>query len=377
MTISPEFQVFLKPVGPACNLDCSYCYYQGKTWLSGKVNQGYMAHDLLETYIRQHMEASSEPVIPFSWHGGEPLLAGLDFYRKVVALQKKWKPAGRTVINGIQTNGTLLDESWVVFLAEESFILGISMDGPEDLHNRFRRTKDGQGTFQKVLHGYDLAILHGIDPEILCVLNAENVQHPLRVYRYFKKLGARTMTFLPLVEHRPGNAGGVSGRSVNPLDFGTFLCTVFDEWLAHDIGKVKIQVFEEALRTAFKQDHTLCIFKPVCGGVPVVELNGDLYSCDHYVDDRHRIGNINDKSLKELLNSAQQKTFGLSKLSLPQYCFDCEVKMMCHGECPKNRFIHTPTGEPGLNYLCAGYKKFFNHCLPFVEAVAGEFNRKT
>ena len=328
-----------------------------------------MQDDLLELYIRQHIEASTEPVISFSWHGGEPLLAGIDFYKKVIALQKKWKPAGRTIINGVQTNGTLLDESWVKFFAEENFRLGISMDGPEDLHNQFRKTTDGEGSFQKVLHGYDLALLHGIDPEILCVLNADNVHHPLLIYRYFKKLGAKTMTFLPLVEHRVSGNGVVSNRSVRPEDFGTFLCTVFDEWIGQDIGKVKIQIFEEALRSAFNQEHTLCIFKPVCGGVPVVEHNGDFFSCDHYVDDEHRIGNIGEVTLTELLSSARQKTFGLSKLSLPQFCFDCEVRMMCNGECPRNRFIHTPSGEPGLNYLCAGYKKFFRHCLPFVEQV--------
>jgi uncharacterized protein len=377
LSISREFQVFLKPSGALCNLDCSYCYYHGKTWLSDDGKQDRMDYDLLELYIRQHIEASTEPVISFSWHGGEPLLAGLDFYRTAIALQKKWKPAGRTIVNGIQTNGTLLDESWARFFAEENFGLGISMDGPEDLHDLYRKNMDGKGSFHKVLHGYDLALLHGIDPEILCVLNADNVKHPLPVYRYFKKLGARTMTFLPLVEQRISENGLVSSRSVQPEEFGTFLFKVFDEWIEEDIGKVKIQVFEEALRSAFNQEHTLCIFKPVCGGVPVVEHNGDFYSCDHYVDDSHRIGNIREVSLKELLGNARQKTFGLSKLSLPQFCLDCEVHNMCNGECPKNRFIHSPTGEPGLNYLCAGYKKFFTHCLPFVEAVSRKYNQNS
>ena len=369
---SREFQIFLKPVGSLCNLR----YYLEKFRLITQDSPVLMQEDLLELYVRQHIEASMEPVISFSWHGGEPLLAGIDFYRKVIALQKKWKPEGRTIINGVQTNGTLLDELWAKFFAEENFRLGISMDGPEDLHDQFRRTRDGKGSFKKVLNGYDLALLHGIDPEILCVLNAGNVKHPLPVYRYFKKLGAKTITFLPLVERHTSRNGEVSSRSVLPEDFGTFLSVVFDEWLEHDIGKVKIQIFEEALRTAFNQEHTLCIFKPVCGGVPVVEHTGDFYSCDHYVDDKHRIGNIGEVPLKELLDSARQKTFGLSKLSLPQFCLDCEVQMMCQGECPKNRFIHTPTGEPGLNYLCAGYKKFFKHCLPFVEAVSREYNRK-
>jgi uncharacterized protein len=373
---SREFQIFLKPAGASCNLGCSYCYYLEKIRLSKHDSPVVMRDDLLELYIRQHIEACTEPVITFSWHGGEPLLAGLDFYRKATSLQKKWKPAGRAIINGIQTNGTLLDESWARFFAEEDFRLGISMDGPEDLHDLYRKTRDGKGSFHKVLHGYDLALMHGIDAEILCVLNADNVKHPLRVYRYFKKLGARTMTFLPLVEHRPSENGLVSTRSVHPEEFGTFLCMVFDEWLEQDIGRVKIQIFEEALRSAFNQEHTLCIFKPVCGGVPVVERNGDFYSCDHYVDERHRIGNIGEVTLKELLSSPKQKTFGLSKLSLPQFCLDCEVRNMCNGECPKNRFIHSPAGEPGLNFLCSGYKKFFKHCMPFAEAVSREYNRK-
>lgn len=373
MEILPEFQVFLKPGGPACNLDCSYCYYHGKTWLTGTNRQERMDYGLLETYIRQHIEATPGPVISFAWHGGEPLLAGLEFYRRAVALQNKWKPPDSKVINGIQTNGTLLDETWLKFFAEENFRLGISMDGPEELHDQFRKTKDGNGSFQKVLHGYDLALMHGLDPEMLCVLNSFNVKHPLRIYRYFKKLGAKTITFLPLVEQIYSAKGTVSGRSVHPEDFGTFLCTVFDEWIEQDIGKVKIQVFEEALRAAFNQEHTLCIFKPVCGGVPVVEQNGDFYSCDHYVDDHHRIGNIKDVPFRELLGSGRQKTFGLSKLSLPGICLDCEVRMMCNGECPKNRFIHSPDGEPGLNYLCAGYKMFFSHCLPFAKAVSREY----
>jgi uncharacterized protein len=373
---SGEFQIFLKPVGSLCNLRCRYCYYLEKIRLFRQDSPVLMQDDLLDLYVRQHIEASTEPVISFSWHGGEPLLAGIDFYKKVIALQKKWKPSGRTIINGVQTNGTLLDERWVKFFAEENFRLGISMDGPEDLHDQFRKTTDGEGSFQKVLHGYDLALLHGIDPEILCVLNANNVHHPLLIYRYFKKLDAKTMTFLPLVEHRTSGNGVVSNRSVRPEDFGTFLCTIFDEWIGQDIGKVKIQIFEEALRSAFNKEHTLCIFKPVCGGVPVVEHTGDFFSCDHYVDDAHRIGNIGEVTLKELLSSARQKTFGLSKLSLPQFCLDCEVRMMCNGECPRNRFIHTPSGEPRLNYLCAGYKKFFRHCLPFVESVSREYNRK-
>jgi uncharacterized protein len=366
-----EFQVFAKPAGPSCNLGCDYCYYLDKAKLFGEDRFYRMPDDVLETYIRQHIEASAESVITFSWHGGEPLLAGLDFYRKAIAIQQKYCPPGKKFINGMQTNGTLLDDKWCSFLAGEHFVVGISVDGPEELHNRFRKAKDGKGSFKKVLHGYDLLVLHGIDPEILCVVNAENVKHPLEVYRFLKMLGAGFLTFIPLVEKLTNGHIGVSQRSVPAKAFGNFLCAIFDEWVAKDIGKIKVQIFEEALRTAFNQEHTLCIFKPVCGGVPVVEHNGDLYSCDHYVNGKHLLGNIRDIALTGILVCDEQQAFGKAKqLTLPRFCINCEVLPMCNGECPKNRFIRTPDGEPGLNYLCAGYKSFFNHCRPFAEVVA-------
>jgi uncharacterized protein len=330
-----------------------------------------MSDEVLERYIRQHIEANTEPVIAFSWHGGEPMKAGLQFYRKAAALQKKYNRTGRKIVNGIQINGTLINTDWCKFLAEEKFIVGISIDGPEELHNIFRLTKNGKPTFKQVMRGYDQLVIHGINPEILCVVNAQNVNHPLELYRFFRQLGAPFLTFIPLVEKLTGNSSDVSSRTVPAKAFGHFLCTVFDEWVRHDIGRLKIQIFEEAVRTAFNQDHTLCIFKPVCGGVPVVEHNGDFFSCDHFVTQEHCLGNIRDSTLADLLDSERQKAFGLAKLStLPQYCLECEVRDMCNGECPKNRFIHTPGGEPGLNYLCEGYKKFFNHCRPFTEAVA-------
>jgi uncharacterized protein len=366
-----EFQVFAKPVGPLCNLGCDYCYYLGKKQLFGKEVPSRMTLDLLDVYIRQHIEATTEPVIFFSWHGGEPVLAGLDFYRSVVYLQEKYCPVGKKIINGLQTNGTLLDEEWALFLAKHGFIVGISLDGPEHLHDRFRKGRNGQGTFREALRGYDLLLLQGIDPEILCVVNAENVRQPLSVYRFFKELGVKYLTFLPLVERMSDRPGGVSHHTVTADSFGDFLCAVFDEWVEADIGRLKIQIIEEALRTVFHQGHTLCIFRPVCGGVPVLEHTGDFYSCDHYVDPGHRVGNIRETALAALLDSDQQRAFGLSKqTSLPRYCLDCPVLNMCNGECPKNRFITTPGGEPGLNYLCTGYQKFFSHIKPFAEAVS-------
>ena len=389
--VSREFQVFVKPAGPACNLRCQYCYYLDKKELfPGESFR--MPGDLLEQYIIQLIEATTAGPVFFAWHGGEPLLAGIEFYRRAVNLQRKHLRPGRTIVNGIQTNGTLLNEEWCRFLAEEKFMVGISLDGPEELHNAFRKfhaktrrreeniteeqhnlfRKDGagNGTFCNVINGYELLKNHGIIPEILCVVHAENVGFPLQVYSFFKSLDAKHLTFLPLVVPLPGTGKGVTPESVAAEPFGMFLSAIFDEWAEQDIGKVKIQIFEEALRTAFGQEHTLCIFKKECGGVPVVEHNGDFYSCDHYVDDGHFPGNIRDHSLAWFLDHQAQKAFGKAKeLTLPKYCRTCEVLDMCNGECPKNRFIRTPDGEPGLNYLCKGYKLFFNHCRPFVEMV--------
>jgi uncharacterized protein len=366
-----EFQVFVKPVGPICNLNCSYCYYLGKRELYPGEGSFLMADEVLEDYIKLHIEASTENIINFSWHGGEPLLAGIEFFKRVVKLQQKYRPAGSEIINGIQTNGTLVDDEWARFFTSEKFIVGISIDGTEDLHNKYRRTRFEGDTFHKVTRGYNLLKSYGLIPEILCVVNADNVEHPLDIYNFFKQIGVKYITFLPLVEARPGSSTGVSRCSVPALDFGIFLSIIFDEWVEKDIGEIKIQIFEEAARTAFNQEHTLCIFKVNCGGVPVVEHNGDFYSCDHYVDDMNRPGNIKDHSLASFLDSELQIAFGKAKsISLPGYCLTCEVKTMCNGECPKNRIIDTPDGEKGLNYLCCGYKYFFNHCRPFVEAIA-------
>jgi uncharacterized protein len=370
-TISREFQVFAKPVGSSCNLNCRYCYYLDKNSLYPDSDHFLMTDDILEEYIIQLIQASTENVISFSWHGGEPLLAGIDFYRKVLRLQSAHKPDGKTILNGIQTNGTLLNEEWCRFIAEEGFLIGISLDGPAEFHNTCRRTKDDSATWQKVIRGYLLLKKHGVIPEILCVVNAENVKYPIIIYDFFKQMGAKFLTFLPLVEPDSGSSTGVSIDSVPPEEFGFFLSEVFDLWIENDIGEIKIQIFEEAFRTAFDQEHTLCIFKTNCGGVPVVEHNGNFYSCDHYVNQDYLIGNIMDQSLTSFLESQRQKEFGKVKsVTLPKYCTECEVRSLCNGECPKNRFILTPDGETGLNYLCCGYKYFFNHCRPFVEAIA-------
>ena len=372
---SREFQVFVKPIGALCNLDCQYCYYLKKEHLYPKGETFQMSDVTLEDYIVQHIDASPEAVIRFSWHGGEPTLLGLNYFRKIVALQRKHRPPNRSIVNGIQTNGTLLDEEWCRFFAREGFAVGLSLDGPPEMHDMYRVTKDQKPTHEQTMHGYKLLQKHGVYTDILCVVNAHNVQFPLQVYRFFKQLNAQYITFLPLVE--PDNKGGVSHNSVPAEAWGKFLCTVFDEWTDRDIGRVKVQIFEEAARIAFNQEHSLCIFRPTCGDIPVVEHNGDFYSCDHFVDVEHHLGNIKETPLVELLESPAQRAFGRAKLeTLPRYCQECDVKAMCNGECPKNRFIMAPDGETGLNYLCAGYKRFFAHCKPFVSEVAALWRRQ-
>ncbi len=366
-----DFQVFVKPVGAVCNLACTYCYYLEKEKLYTEKKSFLMPEDLLESYIIQHIAASSGPDIFFSWHGGEPTLAGLHYFQRIVEIQRKHQPENSRIENGLQTNGTLLDDDWRQFLAAENFVVGISIDGPEELHSIHRNSGNGKSSFNNVLRGYQLLKAYGISCEILCVVNAQNVAFPLRIYRFFKQLQAAYITFLPMVERQIVDGSQLTERTVPARAFGEFLCTIFDEWKAMDIGRIKIQIFEEALRTAFNLEHTLCIFKKTCGGVPVVEHNGDFYSCDHFVDREHLPGNIRNTALVDLLESPEQKAFGQAKLTtLPDFCLKCDVREMCNGACPKDRFIETPEGEPNLNYLCEGYKLFFNHCKPFVDEVA-------
>jgi uncharacterized protein len=371
------FQVFVKPVGSICNLACRYCYYLDKEQLYPEAESFRMPDIILEEYIVQHIEASTEPVIRFSWHGGEPTLLGLDYFRKIAALQRRHQPGNRSIANGIQTNGTLLDEEWCRFLAAEGFAVGLSLDGPQELHDRFRLTKGKKPTFKQAMRGYELLQKHRVYTDILCVVNSFNVRHPSRVYRFFKQIKAPYISFLPLVEPQPGSEGGVSSRTVPAEAFGVFLCTIFDEWIIRDIGRIKIQIFEEAARTAFDQDHSLCIFRETCGDIPVIEHNGDFFSCDHFVDPGYRLGNIIETPLVELLESPVQRAFGQAKLdTLPGCCQTCEVRAMCNGGCPKNRFLRAADGEAGLNYLCAGYKRFFTYCQPFVTEVAAQWRRK-
>lgn len=374
---SREFQVFAKPAGSSCNLNCVYCYYLKKKQLYPKGTSLRMPEDILEEYIKQHISAYPDPVVRFSWHGGEPTILGLDYFHRIVELQRKYQSPNQHIFNGIQTNGILLNEEWCRFFAAEDFSVGFSLDGPQELHDSFRVTKDLKPTHKRVMRGYELLLKHKISFDILCVVNAVNVRSPIQIYSFFKQINAPYISFLPVVELQMDAENSVSSLTVSAETWGDFLCTIFDEWISRDIGNIKVQIFEEASRTAFGQDHSLCIFRPTCGDIPVIEHNGDFFSCDHFVDEAHRVGNIIKTPLVELLESQKQETFGLTKLSsLPRYCRECEVQPMCHGECPKNRFLKAPDGEEGLNYLCAGYKRFFSHCLPFVSQVAAQWKKQ-
>ncbi|MGE3536792.1 MAG: anaerobic sulfatase maturase [Candidatus Tectimicrobiota bacterium] len=368
-TASREFQIFAKPTGAICNLDCHYCYYLQKEDLYPQTTSFRMDEELLEEYIVQQIAMTPTPDINFFWHGGEPTLLGLDYYRTIVALQRKHQPPGRRITNGMQTNGILLNDEWCRFLAAEQFSIGLSLDGPPALHDAYRVTKGQRPSHKQVMQGYRLLRQYKMPVDVLCVVHAENVKYPLEVYRFFKDIKAQYLSFIPLVEHLPG--GGVGDRSAPAEAFGHFLCTIFDEWVRQDIGRMIIQMFEEAARPAYGQEHSLCIFRPTCGDVPVVEHNGDFYSCDHFVTPQHRLGNLRQTPLLELIESPAQHAFGQAKRdTLPRYCQECEVKAMCNGGCPKDRVIRTPDGEAGLNFLCAGYKRFFTYCRPYMHQLA-------
>jgi uncharacterized protein len=359
---SRDFQVFVKPAGATCNLDCRYCYYRDKTSLYPDAGPLRMTDNLLEEYIVQHIEAAAGTDVNFSWHGGEPTILGLDFFRRVVSLQQKHRPAGWSIRNGIQTNGFLLDDEWCRFFAAEGFNVGLSLDGPAELHDPYRVTRGGRPTHAQAMCAHGLLRAHNVHTDILCVVHNLNVHHPLSVYRFFRKIGCRYLGFLPVVECAPDRPGGVSAHTPSAEDYGSFLCKIFDEWIARDVGRVMVQSFDEAARPALGLEHSLCVFRETCGQIPVLEHNGDIFPCDHFVDSEHRMGNIRETPLGRLLESPEQRNFGDAKRdSLPRYCRECEVLAMCNGGCPKYRFVRTPDGEPGLNYLCAGLKRFFLH----------------
>jgi uncharacterized protein len=321
-----------------------------------------MSDELLEEYIRQHIAAAAGPEVNFSWHGGEPATLGVEFFRKAVALQQKYRPAGWRIRNGVQTNGVLLDDEWGRFLAAERFTVGLSLDGPAELHDAYRVTRGGQPTHRLVMRGYDVLRRHGVPTDIVCVVHNRNVEQPLTVYRFFREIGCKSLGFLPAVDRAPDAPGGVSPHTPTAEAYGTFLCKIFDEWIERDFGRLMIQIFDEAARPALGMEHSLCVFRETCGQIPVLEHNGDFFPCDHFVAFEHRLGNIRETPLEKLLDSPALEAFGDAKRdALPRYCRECEALPMCNGGCPKYRFIRTPDGEPGLNYLCEGLKRFFLH----------------
>jgi uncharacterized protein len=365
-TARVQFHLLVKPTGPICNLDCEYCYFLAKEALYPG-DRFRMSDDTLERYITQLLDAQPDGEVTIAWQGGEPTLMGVDFFRRAVALAEQRRRPDQQLAHTIQTNATLVTDEWAAFLAEHRFLVGISIDGPPELHDRYRVDKKGRPSSTKVLDGLARLRAHDVDVNALCTVNAANQHAPLEVYRYLRDdLGFRHIQFIPIVE-RDNETGfqegdAVTARSVASDAWGTFLITVFDEWIRRDVGEVFVQMFDAALASWLDLPTTMCIFSETCGQALVMEHNGDVYSCDHYVEPAHLLGNIAHIQMVELVTSPQQRAFGQAKLdTLPAYCRACEVRFACHGECPKNRFILTPDGEPGLNYLCAGYRRFFNH----------------
>ncbi|MFN8470380.1 MAG: anaerobic sulfatase maturase, partial [Caldilineaceae bacterium] len=355
-----------KPTGAICNLDCAYCFFLAKEMLYPG-SRFRMAEELLETYLRQLIESHRTPEVTIAWQGGEPTLMGLPFFRRSVELAQQYARPGMTIAHTIQTNGTLIDDEWAAFFKQNNFLVGISIDGPRAMHDIYRQDKGGAPTFDKVLRGLAYLKQHGVEWNALTTLNHANVDQPVTVYRFLRdECGARFIQFIPIVErhHVDGVPFGdaVVERSVTAAQYGQFLIGVFEEWVRHDIGEVYVQMFDVALANWYGEPSGLCVFSKTCGTALALEHNGDLYSCDHFVEPQHKLGNIKETHMIELVASDQQRKFGQDKFdTLPQYCLACDVRFACHGGCPKDRFISTPDGEAGLNYLCAGYKLFFHH----------------
>lgn len=370
MSTSEPFVVMAKPVGPICNLNCGYCYYLGKTSLFGPHERFRMSDDVLAHYVRSFIGSSSGPVVHFVWHGGEPTLAGRAFYQRAIEYQQRYLPEGWTALNSLQTNGTRLDEAWCAFLAEHRFAVGISIDGPAAFHDASRPDRHGGTTHERAVRGFRLLRDHGIDADVLCTLNAANMSAPLEVYRFFLAEGVRWLQFLPVVQR---NADGrVSARSVHPEAMGEFLCSVYDEWIRHDLGRIDVQVFLECLTVWAGNQPTLCTMSETCGRALAVEHDGSVFACDHFVDPGHRLGGVANEGLAALVDSARQVAFGAEKSTgLTQTCRECPVEFVCRGGCPKDRFVDAPDGEPGHNYLCAGYRQFFTHIAPTMERMVG------
>ena len=384
---STNFHVLAKPIGPICNLDCKYCFYLEKEALYPQVEKWAMRDEVLESYIRQYIEAHDTPVVNFAWQGGEPTLLGVDYFRRVVELEKRYAN-GKRIANAFQTNGVLLSDSWAELFLENEFLIGLSIDGPRELHDAYRVDKGGQPTFDRVMRGMEVLKQNKVDFNTLTTVHRGNADSPLEVYRFLKENGSGYMQFIPIVERMAhqvtvnglrliapdfAGAANVAPWSVGPRQFGSFLCAIFDEWVRRDVGRNFVQLFDISLELWSGMEASLCIFRKKCGAALAIEHSGDLYSCDHFVYPENRLGNIMESPLAALVDSAQQQHFGDAKeTTLPKYCRECDVRFACNGECPKHRFTTTPGGEPGLNYLCAGYKMFFHHIDPYMRFMASE-----
>ena len=377
--------VMLKPAGAHCNLACKYCYYLEKNKLYPTAQRHLMSDEMLEQFTREYIEAQTMNQVLFTWHGGEPLLRSIDFYRKALSLQQKYA-GGRHIDNVIQTNGTLLTDEWCEFFAQNHWLVGISIDGPQPYHDHYRLTAAGKPSWKKVMQGIKLLKKHGVEWNAMAVVNAYNVNHPLEFYRFFKENGCQFLQFTPIVErltrHEDGrtlasladkNEIPLSEASVTPEQWGYFLCAIFDEWVRKDVGKIFVEIFDCTLANWMGISPGICAYSKECGHAGVMEHNGDVYSCDHFVFPEYKLGNIRDHSLIDMLYGKQQQEFSrLKHSSLPRQCKECDMEFACHGECPKNRFMKDKYGDSGLNYLCLGYYHYYQHVAPYMDYMKQE-----
>ena len=377
--------VMLKPAGAHCNLACKYCYYLEKNKLYPTAQRHLMSDEMLEQFTREYIEAQTMSQVLFTWHGGEPLLRSIDFYRKALSLQQKYA-GGRRIDNVIQTNGTLLTDEWCEFFAQNHWLVGISIDGPQPDHDHYRLTAAGKPSWKKVMQGIKLLKKHGVEWNAMAVVNAYNVNHPLEFYRFFKENGCQFLQFTPIVERMTRHEDGrtlasladkdeisLSEASVAPEQWGYFLCAIFDEWVRKDVGKIFVEIFDCTLANWMGVSPGICAYSKECGHAGVMEHNGDVYSCDHFVFPEYKLGNIRDHSLIDMLYGEQQQEFSrLKHSSLPRQCKECDMEFACHGECPKNRFMKDKYGDSGLNYLCPGYYHYYQHVAPYMDYMKQE-----
>ena len=377
--------VMLKPAGAHCNLACKYCYYLEKNKLYPTVQRHLMSDEMLEQFTREYIEVQTMNQVLFTWHGGEPLLRSIDFYRKALSLQQKYA-GGRHIDNIIQTNGTLLTDEWCEFFAQNHWLVGISIDGPQPYHDHYRLTAAGKPSWQKVMQGIKLLKKHGVEWNAMAVVNAYNANHPLEFYRFFKENGCQFLQFTPIVERLTRHEDGrtlasladkdeisLSEASVAPEQWDYFLCAIFDEWVRKDVGKIFVEIFDCTLANWMGVSPGICAYSKECGHAGVMEHNGDVYSCDHFVFPEYKLGNIRDHSLIDMLYGEQQQEFSrLKHSSLPRQCKECDMEFACHGECPKNRFMKDKYGDSGLNYLCPGYYHYYQHVAPYMDYMKQE-----